>query len=82
MTEPEPSKVLDADTFCRVGEALFGSNWQGDMARALGINERTIRRMVAGDMPVSAGVWRDIANLCVTRGKSLETWAAALAAGH
>ena len=82
MTEPEPSNVRDVDTFCRVGEALFGSSWQGDLGRGLNINERTIRRMAAGDMPVSAGVWRDIAALCATRGKSLEQWAATLAAGY
>lgn len=40
-----------------VGEALFGSRWQSELARAIGVADRTVRRWVAGSHPVPAGVY-------------------------
>lgn len=35
-----------------VGEALYGPRWQSELARALGVNERTVRRWTAnGGLP-------------------------------
>lgn len=37
-----------------VGEALFGPRWQSELARALGISDRHMRRWVqAGEIPES-----------------------------
>ena len=36
----------------RVGQALYGDTWQSDLARALGVNSRTVRRWLAGASPV------------------------------
>jgi DNA-binding XRE family transcriptional regulator len=33
----------------QVGEALYGPRFQRELAEALGVNERTMRRWVAGD---------------------------------
>jgi hypothetical protein len=33
----------------QVGEALYGPRFQRELAAALGVNERTMRRWVAGD---------------------------------
>ena len=34
------------------GEALYGPLWQSELARALGVADRTMRRWVAGTSPV------------------------------
>lgn len=46
-----------------VGEALYGSRWQSDLARALGVGDRRVREWVAGDRRIPPGVWADIASL-------------------
>jgi hypothetical protein len=35
-----------------MGLSLYGPGWQSAMARDLGINDRTVRRWVAGQNPV------------------------------
>jgi DNA-binding XRE family transcriptional regulator len=37
------------ETLIKTGEALYGPHWQRELARALGVNERTMRRWVAGE---------------------------------
>jgi hypothetical protein len=31
------------------GEALYGPRWQSELARELGVSDRTMRRWIAGD---------------------------------
>lgn len=38
----------NVEKMSKVGEAVYGSNWQSPLSRALGINDRTIRRYAAG----------------------------------
>ena len=44
------------------GEALYGSRWQTEISKAIGVSDRTIRRWIAGvdDMPagVAMDLWR------------------------
>lgn len=49
------------------GEALYGPLWQTNMARALNISDRTVRRWVAGDEDLPAGVAADLWRLCEER---------------
>lgn len=59
------------------GEALYGPRWQSDLARALDVSDRTVRRWVAGgDMP--NGVYVDILRLVVERQAELDDLAEAL----
>lgn len=37
-----------APLLCELGEALFGDRWQMAMARALGVNKRTVQHWAAG----------------------------------
>jgi hypothetical protein len=39
-------------TLNRVGTACFGNFWQTQMAEALGVNPRTLRRWLAGELPI------------------------------
>jgi hypothetical protein len=38
--------------FCTIGEKLYGAGWQLKLARALGRDDRTIRRWKSGESPV------------------------------
>jgi hypothetical protein len=70
--------IKNAATLRDVGTALYGPSWQTPLAEALGIADRTIRRMVAGDSSIADGVWADIGKLCHQRAGALEKWAAKL----
>lgn len=48
------------DTIIKYGEALYGKNFQCALARALGINDRTMRRWVAGDTNPPESVLDDL----------------------
>jgi transcriptional regulator with XRE-family HTH domain len=36
-----------------LGARAYGTNWQSPLARALGVNPRTVRKLVSGERPVS-----------------------------
>ncbi len=59
------------------GEALYGPRWQSDLARDLGVSDRTVRRWVAGDDP-PPGVYIDLLRLVVERQVELDDVAEAL----
>lgn len=54
-----------------IGEALFRSRWQTDLASEIGVSDRTMRRWVASPDSIPEGVWADIRDLCARRGKTL-----------
>lgn len=55
-------KILHA-----VGTALFGPRWQSDLARAVDVSERTMRRWAAGDVEMPEGLRTDILVLIYRR---------------
>ena len=61
-------------TIAGIGSALYGAQWQTELARTLGVTDRTVRRWAAGK-----GVPRDIelvlAQLAKARAKQLRAWA-------
>lgn len=40
--------------------AIWGPTWQGPLARALKVNDRTVRRWASGDVPIPESVESDI----------------------
>lgn len=54
------------------GHALWGSRWQTDMAEALGVSDRTVRRWAAGANLPSPGVYVDLMRLCLDRAQTLD----------
>jgi len=56
----------------RVGEGLYGSRWQSDMARDLGVSDRTVRRWVAGADDPKPGVYLDCLRLVTERAALLD----------
>lgn len=57
------------------GEALYGPLWQSALSRDLGINDRTMRRWVAGTHDVPTGLYLDLLRLVVERAATLDTLA-------
>ena len=59
--------------FTRVGEALYGAaSWQSEIARALGVNPRSVRYWASGERPIPANVWAELRDLVDQRGKALD----------
>ena len=54
-----------------VGRALYGPRWQSDLARALGVSDRTVRRWAAGEEQPRPGVYRDALRLVRERAEAL-----------
>lgn len=59
--------VNDAPLIHQVGRALYGTEWQSDMARDLNLNTRTVQRYAAGTSNPSAGVKSDLAGIIEDR---------------
>jgi DNA-binding XRE family transcriptional regulator len=55
----------------QVGEALYGPRFQRELAEALGVNERTMRRWVAGDFEPPASIEGELNALVRARIKRL-----------
>lgn len=60
------------------GEALYGSRWQSDMARDLGVSDRTVRRWVADSSAVPPGVYVDLLRITIERAAALDALAVRL----
>jgi hypothetical protein len=61
------------------GCALYGDRWQTDMARDLGVSDRTVRRWAAGTECPRPGVYEDLLRLCLERAAQLSDAAKTLA---
>jgi len=62
--------MTDAEHLKIVGEALFGTQWQTDLARAIKVSSRSVRNWSAGaKMPEAA--WKSIAELCEIRASAI-----------
>lgn len=62
------------------GEALYGPRWQSDLARDLGVSDRTVRRWAAGTHDMPPGVCSDLLRLAVERARRLDKLAKRLQA--
>ena len=70
--------MLDNNTLQKIGQSLYGTNWIGDLAAALNVNERSMRRWAAGTYEIPAGIRGELVTLCRARGANLEGIAGAL----
>lgn len=60
------------------GEALYGSRWQTDLARDLGVSDRTVRRWAAGTQEMPQSAHADLLRLTQERASLLDTLAGRL----
>lgn len=54
------------------GELLYGTRWQSDLARVLGVGDRRVREWAAGERSTPPGVWTDITALLRQRQTHIE----------
>lgn len=66
MTDDEALGLLR-----RVAQALYGSQWHGDLARVLGVNMRTVQRWSAGEYLPAPGIWLELIDLMNARREEL-----------
>lgn len=70
--------TLDHNHLAAVGTALYGSNWVNDLAFALSVSERSMRRWAAGTYEIPEGIRSELVSLCKARSANLEGIARAL----
>lgn len=63
LTALDRARTWGASQLERAGQLLYGSRWQSDLARDLSVNDRRVRQWMAGERPIPAGVWADVAGL-------------------
>ena len=54
---------MTPDLLDEVGRALYGPQWQSEMARELGVAIRTVQRWAVGNYPPPPGVAFDLGDL-------------------
>ena len=55
--------MTDLDLFTAIGAALYGPQWQSEMARALDVNIRTVQRWANGNNDLSPWVFDKLPDL-------------------
>ncbi|MEQ1614465.1 MAG: hypothetical protein ABL904_17090 [Hyphomicrobiaceae bacterium] len=63
---------MKIDLLSSCGEALYGPRWQSELSRDLGVDDRTMRRWVAGTSPIPDGVNVDLLHLLVERAATID----------
>jgi predicted transcriptional regulator len=58
---------MKADDLARIGTALYGRQWQSDLARDLGVNPRTVRHWLKGEYRIHPEVDEQMVNLLTDR---------------
>lgn len=57
-----------------IGEALYGTQWQSNLARDLGLSDaRRIRQWLAGERGIPFGIWGDLAELVRSKQNNLSS---------
>lgn len=54
---------MDQDLLFRIGEALYGRDWESALARDLAMSRRAISRMASGQNPIADGFARDVVTI-------------------
>lgn len=68
----------DRTILVAVGEALYGVNWKNQLAAAIHVDDRSLRRWLqTGEVP--PGVWRDLRALINVRAAAISRLQCALA---
>lgn len=49
------------DLLRAIGQALYGTRWQSEVARDLGVSEGMVRKYLRGESAVSAQAWATLA---------------------
>jgi plasmid maintenance system antidote protein VapI len=70
MGRPPNDPVITPQKLAEVGEALFGLQWQSDLARAIGRSLRSMVQLAAGERAVTREIAEELAKVCQDRGRA------------
>lgn len=74
LSVPATARVIEMTRLLRqCGKALYGDRWQRELAIALGVADRTVRRWIAGDNSIPAGVYGDLQQIIRQRITTLQS---------
>jgi hypothetical protein len=62
---------LTSFTLRKAGFALYGEQWRSELARALGVTDRTVRRWAQDECSIPDGARQRIIELCRKRAEML-----------
>ena len=62
---------IQQNALVTIGEAMFGSRWQSELARQIDVSDRTLRRWIANPDSIPEAVWAELRSLCARRGQVL-----------
>jgi len=57
----------DREILADMGQTLYGTRWQSDLARALGVGDRRVREWVNGERSIPPAVWVAMEELLAER---------------
>lgn len=69
---------MNRELFCEIGACLYGPAWQSEMARQIGVSDRTVRRWISGDRKIPDSVKDDLRRLLKKQEKDLTKLISAL----
>ena len=55
-----------------IGLSMFGEQWQSAIAKKLGVNDRTVRRWVAGEIQINQNIFADLQRAIIERQRQLQ----------
>lgn len=67
-----PGPIDHSSLIRRAGEALYGPRWETDLARDLGVSDRTARKWDSGDQQPRPGVYTDLHRLLLERAAEID----------
>ena len=62
---------MTRERLSHIGQLLYGPRWRDPLSDELRIAERTVRRWIAGSIPIPDSIKRDLARLCRERASEL-----------
>src|SRR5262245_17906386 len=62
-----PKPPTTPDRLASIGRALYGERWQTSLATDLRVADRTMRRWLAGELPVPDGVEKELRQILINR---------------
>jgi hypothetical protein len=74
MSRPPATALLSPQELVQLGQALFGAQWQSQLARHLAISERSMRYLLTGGRPIHIGIVEDLLEEVNEQYHQLEGW--------
>lgn len=64
--------MMPNDMLRKTGEALYGSRWQSELARDLGMSDRHMRRLASGEAELTPSMAMDLWRIATERADVLD----------